>query len=111
METTGLSVIKRQHRSMFFITTDEGCHVCLSHKLNQDGYLRKAWGSSRKPEEREIEMFHRFIYRAHKGEIPEGYEVDHMCRNRACCNPDHLQALDGSEHASLTNRTRTRRKH
>lgn len=92
---------------MVFVATECGCFVPLSHKLNLDGYLRKTWGNSRKPEEREVEMFHRFIYRAHKGEIPEGYEVDHLCNNRACCNPEHLRAIDGSEHASHSNRIRS----
>jgi len=57
-----------------------------------------------------MEMFHRFIYRAHQGEIPEGFEVDHTCNNRACCNPGHLRAMDGSEHAIHTNKARILRR-
>lgn len=90
---------------MFFVTLENGCMVCLSHLTNQDGYLRKSWGSSRKAG-RVLEMFHRFIFRAHKGEIPEDYEVDHLCKNRACANPDHLQAIPGDVHAVETNRNR-----
>ncbi len=26
-------------------------------------------------------------------ETPVGYETDHLCRNRGCCNPDHLEAV------------------
>ena len=37
------------------------------------------------------------------GEIPEGYEIDHICRNRACCNIKHLQMLEGSQHATKGN--------
>ena len=27
------------------------------------------------------------------GPIPDGCELDHLCRNRACCNPDHLEPV------------------
>lgn len=90
---------------MVFVTLESGCFVCLSHKTNADGYLRKTWGNARTGD-RIAEMFHRFIFRAHKGPIPEGHEVDHMCRTRACCNPDHLQAIPRPEHLEHTNRTR-----
>lgn len=45
-------------------------------------------------------MFHRFIYRIHNDlrEIPEGYEINHKCKNRACCNPSHLEMLTVAEH-------------
>ena len=36
---------------------------------------------------------HRLSYRTFVGRIPEGYEIDHLCRNRACCNPAHLEAV------------------
>ena len=40
------------------------------------------------------------------GEIPEGYEVDHMCKNRACCNVEHLQLLLSTEHRTKDNKGR-----
>lgn len=36
---------------------------------------------------------HRLSHVAFKGEIPRGYVVDHLCRNRACSNPEHLEAV------------------
>jgi hypothetical protein len=29
--------------------------------------------------------------------IPAGMEVDHLCRNRRCCNPDHLELVTHAE--------------
>jgi len=40
---------------------------------------------------------HRFYYEREKGPIPEGLEPDHLCRNRDCVNPDHLEPVTHSE--------------
>lgn len=38
---------------------------------------------------------HSMSYELHVGPIPDGHEIDHVCRNRKCCNPSprHLQAV------------------
>lgn len=36
---------------------------------------------------------HRYSYTKAKGGIPEKMDIDHLCRNRACCNPEHLEAV------------------
>lgn len=40
---------------------------------------------------------HRWIYELEMGPIPEGTEIDHLCRNRACVNVNHLEAVTHQE--------------
>ncbi len=40
---------------------------------------------------------HRLAYEARFGPVPEGMVVDHVCRQPACVNPDHLEAVSSAE--------------
>lgn len=50
---------------------------------NGNGYYRMSDGA----------YAHRLAYEERYGEIPEGLQIDHLCRVRWCCNPDHLEAV------------------
>ncbi len=60
-----------------------------------DGALSCGYGSIRV--ERKSLLAHRLSYEHFKGPIPTGKEIDHLCRNRACCNPDHLEVVTRAE--------------
>lgn len=46
---------------------------------------------------------HRISYELHVGPIPPGYQIDHLCRVRACINPDHLEAVTLQENNRRSN--------
>jgi len=40
---------------------------------------------------------HRVSWELHRGPIPRDLEIDHLCRNIRCVNPDHLEPVTKSE--------------
>lgn len=69
----------------------DSCWHWTAYK-NPDGYGRFGY-------EKNIGYAHRYSYLLHHGPIPEGYEVDHLCKVRDCVNPDHLRAIPWEENA------------
>lgn len=76
------------------VTDDNGCWVwqgSLSH--NGYGMVTAKTNDGRKTTRRT----HRIMYEEMVGPIPNGLVTDHLCRNRACCNPAHLEVVTQRE--------------
>jgi len=71
---------------------EEKCWVYPT--LDKDGYGRIHW---REDGVRHTTTAHRYFYEEFVGPVPEGMQLDHLCRNRGCCNPDHLEPVTGKE--------------
>jgi hypothetical protein len=46
-----------------------------------------------------LNLTHRLAYELFVGPIPAGLHIDHLCRNRGCCNPDHLEPVTPGENS------------
>ena len=55
--------------------------------------------------ERKTQSSHRLAYLDAHGTIPDGLHLDHLCRVRACVNPDHLEPVTNRENALRGNAT------
>ncbi|WEK50359.1 MAG: HNH endonuclease signature motif containing protein [Candidatus Kaistia colombiensis] len=66
-----------------------GCWNWTKH-IKPDGYGRLSI-DGRMP------TAHRASYEDAHGKVPPGLDVDHLCRNRRCVNPAHLEAVDRRE--------------
>ena len=71
------------------VTVTHNCWIWLG-PVNRNGYGYVKRGG------RKV-MAHRLAYMLKHGPIPAGYVVDHLCRVRQCCNPDHLEAVTVQE--------------
>jgi hypothetical protein len=75
-----------------------GCLPWLATK-DQNGYGRFFTGRRNETGNRVDEPAHRISYLLSGGEIPDGYVIDHLCRNPACVNPAHLEPVTRRENA------------
>lgn len=84
--------IEKRFRDKIFVD-DNGCHIWTAAK-NADGYGVFSSNNER--------LAHRWAYAHRYGPIPDGMQLDHLCRVRNCVNPEHLEPVD-----SLENQTRS----
>ena len=82
-------VDKRPHMS-------DGCWLWMASKRNSKGY-GQFWADGK------IVPAHRWAYEQFKGPIPDGLQIDHLCRTPACVNPAHLEAVTAKENNNRGN--------
>jgi len=66
-----------------------GCWIWMSAQ-NGTGYGQFSF-------EGKPRLAHRWFYERTKKKVEQGKELDHLCRNRSCVNPDHLEEVSRSE--------------
>lgn len=79
-------------------TVDEATGCWLTPVVRRDGYGQISVKGK-------VHRAHRFYYEYLKGPVPEGLDLDHLCRNRACVNPDHLEPVTRQVNLRRSNRT------
>ena len=72
-----------------------GCWIFTGH-CDRNGYGQINLG--RRPPK--LKYTHVVAYEFTKGSVPSGYELDHLCRQPACCTPEHLEAVTHRENMS-----------
>lgn len=50
---------------------------------------------------------HRYAYELMVGPIPEGLQLDHLCKVRDCCTPDHLEPVTHAENTRRSDAGKT----
>jgi hypothetical protein len=78
-----------QNTSEYLIDLETGCWVWQRAKTKA--------GYGQVPIDGKMLYAHRVYYENNVGPIPEGLVLDHLCKNPACCNPDHLEPVTQAE--------------
>ena len=79
------SALEPRFLSFIVPEPNSGCWL-WSGKLTNSGYS-EFWADGKG------RLGHRVAYRLYRAEIPEGLEIDHLCRIPICVNPAHLEAV------------------
>lgn len=72
---------------------DDDCWIWVSHKT-PNGYGRVPFNENGKSKSG---IAHKMIFEAVNGPVPDGLQLDHLCRTRDCVNPAHLEIVTARE--------------
>lgn len=75
-------------------------------RRTHDGYAIREVGGRK---DRRTIYLHRLAYEQAHGPIPDGYQIDHLCGNPGCLNPEHLEAVTPQENNRRSNSLSARR--
>lgn len=98
--TTSYRPIDRSRFTSNVVVDANGCWI-WQRKLDNDGYGRIAASRNGKPT---AALAHRAAYETFVGVIPQGLELDHLCRVRSCVNPEHLEPVTHVENTRRADR-------
>jgi len=85
----GLKSVKQRFQEKVYVDFDSGCWLWTAA---QDGHGYGQMNVDGRPEKA-----YRVAYRLYVGEIPAGLSLDHLCRNRICVAPEHLEPVTLAE--------------
>ncbi len=78
-------------------SSPNGCWEWTGGLTGRTGNDPNAGGYGRFRSGNRTVLSHRFAYEFYVGPIGEGLTIDHLCRNRKCCNPEHLEPVTHHE--------------
>ena len=81
----------RRHFESKLIVGHSGGHWSMETKVNNKGYHVISVGNGKR------EYAHVTAYKLYVGPVPDGLEIDHVCRTTWCVNPAHLEAVTHAE--------------
>ena len=94
MQQVGGSMRSASERFWEKVDTSSECWIWTAAKTNHGyGNFFLATINGKK----KYECAHRYAFKEKVGHIPDGLFLDHLCMNRACVNPAHLEPVTNRE--------------